>query len=239
MTRKIADKSSKSKNQAIQAAIFDIDDTLYPERAFVRSGYNAVGKHLRLRQGRSEPLADWLWRRFLAGQTDRAFDELNDKFQLGLTQAGIAELVEVYRFHRPDISPFAGIVDVLEQLQPHLLLGIVSDGPARMQRNKLDALGLADFFQAVVLTDNLGPGLGKPNPAGFELVSQKLAIPHAGCAYVSDNPAKDFVGPNSLGWLTVQYIRPGQIYAEVQPPPAGEPEYTLDCDEQLLNLLLG
>ncbi len=229
------------ENSTSQAAVFDIDDTLYPERAFVRSGYNAVGEHLaKLSTSGSEPLADWLWQRFLAGQTARAFDDLNDEFNLGLDSAGIAELVAVYRFHRPGISPFAGIAAVLEKLKSAgVPLGIVSDGPARMQRNKLDALGLAGFFQAIVLTDDLGPGAGKPSLAGFELARQKLAIPHADCAYISDNPAKDFVGPNALGWLTIQYVRPGQIYAGKQPPPAGKPKHVIDNDEKLLNLLLG
>jgi len=258
MTRETLEKSTS------QAAVFDIDDTLYPERAFVRSGYNAVGEHLARQCGavvaafattsddivvantattapnQPEQLADWLWQRFLAGQTARAFDDLNDEFHLGLDSAGIAELVAVYRFHRPGISPFAGIAAVLVKLKSAgVPLGLVSDGPAKMQRNKLDALGLAGFFQAIVLTDDLGPRAGKPSLAGFELARQKLAIPHAGCAYISDNPAKDFVGPNALGWLTIQYIRPGQIYAGKQPPPTGKPKHIIDNDEKLLDLLLG
>ena len=51
-----------------------------------------------------------------------------------------------------------------------------------------------------------------------------LGSPHGACAYVADNPEKDFVAPNALGWRTIQYLRPGQIHAHKPPAPGGEPQ---------------
>lgn len=224
-------------SRKIQAVVFDIDDTLYLERDFVRSGYNAVADLLRQDTSRADAFEDWLWRRFLDGKVARAFNDLCDEFQLGLLPADITRLVETYRFHQPKISPFNGIAELLDELRHRFSLGIVSDGPARMQRNKLNALGLAEKFQSVILTDELGSDSGKPSPAGFEAVAKKLAVPHVGCVYVSDNPAKDFLAPNQLGWLTIRYIRDGQIYADRQAPPGGEPAHTVCNDNQLRELL--
>ena len=44
----------------IHGVVFDVDDTLYPERDFVRSGYRAVGEYLRELLDRSNNFEDWL-----------------------------------------------------------------------------------------------------------------------------------------------------------------------------------
>ena len=50
-----------------RAVVFDLDDTLYAERDYVRGGYQAVAEHLRSHLGCTEVLEDWLWRRFISG----------------------------------------------------------------------------------------------------------------------------------------------------------------------------
>ncbi|MCD4825522.1 MAG: HAD family hydrolase [Phycisphaerae bacterium] len=219
----------------IQAVVFDIDDSLYPEQQFVRSGYHAVACRLREQLGRDDLFEDWLWQRFLQGKVAGAFNDLSEAFSLALDDAEISQLVEIYRFHQqPDITPFDGIAELLTEIRKTRRMGIVSDGPALMQRNKLRALGLENFFEAVGLTDNLGADAGKPNPAGFEYVQQTLGVPHESCVYVSDNPSKDFLAPNRLGWLTIQYRRPGQLYADKPSPPGGDAQLIIHNDNQLL-----
>ncbi len=224
---------------SIQAVIFDIDDTLYPERQFVRSGYTAVDAYLRKEYGSENDFAGWLWRRFLDGRVAGAFNDLSDRFALALNKKKIAELVEAYRFHRPSIQPFEGIPSLLKQLRKRYRLGILSDGAERMQRNKLDALGLTDYFEPeiVVLTDTLGPDSGKPSPNGFRRIVQHLRVSHDACAYVADNPAKDFPAPNRLGWRTVAYLRDGQLHAHRTAPPEGQPQIVVRSDSELLAAL--
>jgi putative hydrolase of the HAD superfamily len=224
----------------IQAVFFDLDDTLYPERQFIRSGYRAAAEKLRKDYSRHETFEDWLWERFLAGRSDRAFDALNDHFHLNLNEWRIARLVEAYRFHFPDdIAPFAGVWELLSRLDRSCRLGLITDGPARMQQNKIDALGLSDILEEslILLTDTLGPDCAKPNPAAFLLAAERLAMPPEALAYVADNPAKDFIAPNALGWLTIQYLREGQIHVHKPAPPAGEPKVIVHSDEELLNVL--
>ena len=43
----------------------------------------------------------------------------------------------------------------------------------------------------------------------FEEMAGRLGLQHSQLAYVADNPAKDFVAPNTLGWLTIRIRRPG------------------------------
>jgi len=222
---------------AIRAVVFDMDDTLYAERDYVRSGYEAVGEHLRGRLGRDDRFEDWLWRRFCAGSAGGAFDALNSERGLGLSEAQIAELVEVYRQHRPKIHPRAGVAELLARLHGEFRLGLLSDGYLPAQEWKLDALGLRRFFEAVVFTEAMGREAWKPSPAGYEAVRERLGVPHSRSAYVGDNPAKDFLAPNRLGWRTIRLRCDGQVHAQNIPPEGGAPRVTVtslaDLDEAL------
>ena len=205
-----------------QAAIFDLDDTLYLERDYVRSGYRAVGEHLRA-MGRTGTFERWLWARFERGQAAGAFDAMNEHFALGLSPADIAALVEVYRNHRPTIAPLPGIVELLSLLRPQYALGLLADGALPAQRLKLAALKLERFFDAVVFTEEIGRDAWKPSPVGFELMQRKMGtVP---LAYISDNPAKDFVAPNRLGWRTIQLLYPGQVHAGNAAPEGGRAQF--------------
>ncbi len=202
---------------SVQAVVFDIDDTLYGERQYIRSGYAAAAGYLRHRLHTADRYEDWLWNRFLTDKAAGAFDSLNDRFHLGLDSAAIAELVQVYRDHRPNIAPYEGMPELLECLKARHRLGVLSDGFLPAQRLKLQALGLEGFFDAVVYTESLGRQAWKPSPEGFELIAAKLALPHVAMAYVGDNPVKDFIAPNRLGWSTIQLVMDGQVHK--QPPP--------------------
>ena len=74
-----------------------------------------------------------------------------------------------------------------------------------------------------MFTEHLGRNKWKPAPDGFELIATELAAGAASCCYVADNPAKDFLGPNRLGWRTVQLRWPNQIHADNPAPAGGAP----------------
>ncbi|MBS3734310.1 MAG: HAD family hydrolase [Phycisphaerae bacterium] len=211
----------------IHVVVFDLDDTLYPERQYVRSGYGAAAAALARQRGESESprrWANWLWKRFLGGQTQDAFGALSAAFGLQLTQEQIAELVNVYRSHQPAIRPWADMVELLGRLRSRHALGLLSDGYLPGQQRKLDALKLGRFFDAIVFTEALGRDAWKPAKAGFERIASLLDTAHGRCAYVADNPAKDFLAPNELGWRTVQSLRAGQLHAANPAPSGGEPQ---------------
>ena len=231
----------------IHSVVFDLDDTLYLERHYVRSGYIAVAEHLRGVLADRSPqaarpdaptLAAWLWKRFLAGQSQRAFDSLNDRFRLGLTGQDILKLVDVYRRHKPKIVPADGVPEMLGLLHADFRLALLSDGYLPAQELKLDALKLRRFFDVVIFTEQFGREAWKPSDLGFNMVQQKLGVPHEAIAYVGDNPAKDFVAPNRLRWRTVQFLREAQVHAHLPAPPGGAPQAIVRTPGELRAALL-
>jgi len=91
------------------------------------------------------------------------------------------------------------------------LLGLLSDGSLASQRAKVSVLGLEDLFRPVTLTDIWGPGFWKPHRRGYEHIAECWGCKPEELLYVGDDPAKDFVTPNRLGWQTIRLRMKGQL----------------------------
>ncbi|MDP6044220.1 MAG: HAD family hydrolase [Phycisphaerae bacterium] len=222
---------------ANQAVIFDLDDTLYAERDYVLSGYGAISRHLSHDSARADELRQWLWKRFLDGQADGAFNALSDHFSLGLDGEQIVELVGIYREHRPQITPRSGVEALLARLHHDRKLGIVSDGFLPAQEFKLESLGIAQYFDSIIFTETMGRQAWKPSTAGFEAICRELKIGADKCTYIGDNPSKDFAAPNALGWRTVQLLLDGQVHSHKPTPVGGKAQIIVNSIDELDQLL--
>lgn len=199
--------------------VFDLDDTLYLERDYVKSGLRAVDSWARLTLGISG-IFELAWDMFLAGirgtTISRAFDTVGRQ----LTSDETSAAVNVYRNHNPNIHLCPDAYELLKQLsscRDHV--GIVTDGPAASQRAKLRALELDRRGYIVAITDDHGPAWHKPNTPAFEYVQSALGIEPERCIYIADNPLKDFVAPRLLGWETVRIVRPLGLHSLIDSRP--------------------
>lgn len=218
--------SDRPSDRPTHRIVFDLDDTLYLERDFAFSGFQAVGAHIAARHGVNDFAA------ICAGLFDgphRAaiFDEALR--QTGLSDAlPVAELVAIYRGHAPQI---ALCPDARRYLEGRGGFGLITDGPELTQRAKIKALGLAAFCDQIIPTGQWPAGFGKPHPRAFEEIAQ--AAPGRRCVYVADNGAKDFVTPNRMGWLTVQILRPGRVHDGSPPDADHAAQAVIDSFDQL------
>ncbi len=196
-----------------RCVVFDVDDTLYLERDYVRSGFRAVSDRVRDLLGHEDFFVR-AWAGFERGERGSVFDRVLAGY--GVAPDGIvAELVGVYREHRPEITLLPDARACLERLRGRYRLAGVTGGPAKSQRAKVEALGLARWLDPVVLTAELGVGFAKPSPRAFAVVEETTGAAGAACVYVADNPATDFAGPAALGWRTIRVRRPGGLHAGV------------------------
>jgi putative hydrolase of the HAD superfamily len=192
--------------------VFDIDDTLYLERDYVRSGFAAVGAWARTELGVAD-VGERAWAAFEAGVRGRIFDEALVACGVGANGSLVSQLVDVYRSHAPTIELLPDVRVWLAGRPTDVALAVVSDGPPVSQRAKAAALGLAGWADPIVFTEELGPGRGKPHPAAFARLEAVTGLAGDACAYVADNPAKDFAGPRSRGWRTVRVRRECSLHA--------------------------
>lgn len=205
--------------------MFDLDDTLYPERAYVSSGFGAVAawaeQHTGIPAARGKRELEAL---FDAGIKTRTFDHWFEQCGISDT-AYTCQAVSLYRGHVPQIEPFPEMVDLLVRLRAAHHLGIVSDGTAEIQRKKLDALGLANLFEVIVFSDELGRDAWKPSPLPFQHALTRLGLEPADAVYVGDNPRKDFLGARRAGLESIWLQLPGGVYADLFPESS---EYDAD-----------
>lgn len=223
-------------NVGVHVFCFDLDDTLFSESDYVESGLRAAGALVDAEAPAPEPAGDWLvalWRRERARD---AFQQLLRRRGLDC-EAWLARLKGAYRAHDPNIRPRAGVLDALERLLDRgARLALISDGPVEVQRRKWSALGLSRGFHPVVFTDEKGPGYWKPHPWAFECVMR--AHPTASrFLYVGDNPAKDFIAPNRLGWTTVMVRDDRNLHGVACGAGGAAPHLTVDCLASLADLI--
>ncbi len=193
---------------------FDLDDSLYLERDYVRSGFRAVDEWATKNLGVSD-FGRLAWAAFEDGARGTIFDTALLACGAQPTPESIRRLVDVYRTHVPAIALAPDAIECLRRLSGRVRLAIVTDGPLQSQRAKVRALGLEALVDHVVFTEELGPGFAKPSPRAFELVEEHLAAAGERCVYVADNPAKDFAGPSIRGWRSIRIRRPDGLHHDV------------------------
>jgi putative hydrolase of the HAD superfamily len=197
-------------NTEIRAVVFDLDDTLYFEEAYVSSGFRAVAHFLEKSEGIAQELIfNFCWSEHSERVRGTIFDRLREKFGVRLA---VPQIVDVYREHIPNIHLEAQALEVLDSLRVKgFMLAVITDGALVTQEAKVRALDLTSKADLVICTDKYGKAYWKPHPRAFEEVMNAFELPGNACVYIGDNPSKDFVAPRALGWLTVRYLDPRQL----------------------------
>jgi len=193
--------------EGIDAVIFDMDDTLYSEKDYVRSGYNKIAEAF----PEVPDLFEKLWSAFEAGKPaiDCALEEAG-----ALTEDNKAKAIQVYRFQMPDITLYDGVRCMLKKIRESgRKLGMITDGRPEGQRAKIEALGIGPLFDEIIITDELGgPEKRKPCEDAFALMKEKMDVPFGRMVYIGDNIRKDFIAPEKLGMKSIYFINEKGLY---------------------------
>ena len=223
----------------ITTVVFDLDDTLYDEIEYCRSGFAAVAEFLAdaAKAPSAERIFAALWGQFTAGNHTRTFNAALDELGLSYDDELVRELVGVYRTHTPRIKLPQDSRDVLCELGREYTLALLTDGFLPAQQLKVRALAIEKCFKCIVYTEQLGREFWKPSPASFERTMQTLDEEPKNMAYVGDNEKKDFIAPNELGFLSVQIIRAARIHTSSSPESLAKAQFVIDKLSQLPALL--
>ena len=193
----------------MKAVVFDLDDTLYSEKEYVKSGYFAVSQMLpQIKNAEAK-----LWKLFEDKKS--AIDEL-------LISEGIysdelrQKCLETYRFHLPTIHLYDGVVEMLTLLRKRgLLLGIITDGRPEGQWAKIRALKLTQYINHIIVTDELGGvEYRKPNKKAFVLLKELFNVRFSEMCYVGDNIRKDFIPCEQLDIKPIYFVNKDGLYCD-------------------------
>ena len=114
-------------------------------------------------------------------------------------------------------------------------MGIITNGPAAHQMEKVEALGLYRWFAPESIVVSGAVGVAKPDPEIFRIACERLGTSPESCVYVGDSFASDVVGATSAGMPVVWFNH------RRREAPAGpgvpRPEWVVEDEQGLLALL--
>lgn len=190
----------------MRVVCLDLDDTLYKEIDYLKSAYREIAAYAAdFCRGCSDApliLAAKAYEEMLRAYVNggNAFERLNDFLGLNLP---ISDYLQMYREHKPDIHLSDDTIMFLDGLKASgCVVGLITDGRSVQQRHKMEALGLYRWIddENIVISEDFGSE--KPCLANYEFFIKR----YPECKdfiYIGDNPKKDFIAPNALGWTTI------------------------------------
>ena len=201
----------------IKAVVFDLDDTLISEKEYIRSGFRQVSKKIAKKNNLDKDYVYKIMYDTFNEDSKNVFNRVLDKLNIQYEKEDIKELINYYRGHMPDIKLYDDAKYILDTLKAKgIKLGMITDGYKITQRNKLEALNIGDYFEHIVVTDELGREFWKPHQKPYEIIKKKLGLEYENMVYVGDNVSKDFVTANKLGMNTIFINREEGIYSREQ-----------------------
>lgn len=203
----------------IKAVFFDVDDTLFHFTKANQCGMQAVEKYLWETCGISEQLLrdaiqsaqEKIGNRL--GFDSAVFHNRQIRFQNALDILEIP--IYPYACRMYDLywgtvlemtEPEPGIRDALKMLKKkNIYLGVGTDMTSYIQNKKLEKMHLAEYFDAVVTSEEAGAD--KPKAELFQLCIEKAKCLPQECLFIGDHAEKDFNGAVAAGMQALCYAK--------------------------------
>lgn len=196
----------------MKVVCFDLDDTLSKEIEYLKSAYKkivsiAVGYSNKSNIPESI-LCEESFNVMINAYNNgcNAFTQLNLFLNIDLP---INFYLDIYRNHIPNINLSEEIETLLKKLrEKRYILGLITDGRSIQQRHKIEALGLGCFISDddIIISEEFGSE--KPSESNYNYFMKRHSYADQ-YIYIGDNPQKDFITPNKLGWLTIGILDNG------------------------------
>lgn len=95
--------------------------------------------------------------------------------------------------------------EVLERLRGRYTILLLTNGPADLQREKIHAAGLEEFFDQILISGELG--FGKPDPSFFEEALRRSGVRAREALMFGDSLERDILGARGVGIRGVRVER--------------------------------
>ncbi len=173
--------------------VFDLDDTLYNEIDYLKSAYRHIANTINpaIENNIYTDLLNWY------NQGLNPFSHLIEKYP---TTLSVNQLLDLYRFHTPQIKIHAEAFDFIQWLiKQEIPMGLITDGRSITQRNKLQSLQITELFTDIIISEEFGSE--KPDKNNFLYFAKRY--PGKTFTYIADNTKKDFIAPRELNWQMI------------------------------------
>lgn len=161
---------------------------------------------------------------------------------LGIVDDQLASrLSEAYMQRRDaNLALFSDAVEVLEELSARFPLGLITNGPADVQRQEIATLGIARYFRNVFIEGEMGEG--KPNASVFERAAAAVGCQPVELLMVGNSYAHDVAPALAMGWHGIWIRRASDVAPsakgpEGRPTDSPEPDFVAGNLREIADLL--
>lgn len=227
----------------LRAIFFDIDDTLYSTSEFAANARRNAIENMRahgFRMATEDALRELteIVNEF-SSNYEHHFDKLLRRvpahYYEGIhpTILVAAAVVGYHETKFRELRPYEDAVDVLKLLkeETELKLGVITSGLSLKQAEKLVRLGVADLFDGLFISDEIG--ISKPNQKLYLRACKDFGVRPSEAMYVGDRPRMDVDPCNRIGMITVLNKRSAREYL----PGETQPDFEIHNFFDLLDIL--
>ena len=204
--------------------VVDLDDTLFPQSAYLAGAAAAVGDAAAAR-GLDGAAVHAALRAELAAGSDTGGTIDRALLAVGVPAdelpVRVPPLVAAFTGFQPaQLDPYPGVRAALEALAATAPVACLTDGNPVIQEAKLAATGLRPLLRHVVITDALGGRhLRKPAPTGLLTAAELIGVPADRLLVIGDRPAKDVAVAHAVGARAIR-VRQGEHAGAADEPCA-------------------
>lgn len=214
--------------------LFDLDETLldFPVAKALEQTLHIYGvTPTPPKMAEYHALNHRLWQQYNSGEIDAAHLQ-QTRFSLFAEQVDVAPMAMNDTFLQQIIAlsmPLEGVVETLQALKSKVKMGIITNGFSLPQRGRLDKLGWNEWFEPLVISDEVQ--VTKPAAAIFQHALELMQRPDpARVLMVGDNPKTDIAGAAAQGLATCWYNPARQMVRARRPTrsttsPTSRPSY--------------
>lgn len=216
---------ARGDNRQLAAILFDLDDTLCDYSAARATRLN-IAFSLAIEHARTTTAVDLGQ---LIDESIAIHPHGVDHFEQVLARHGVSApgaaqvAIDWYRSNRfyglrlfPEAAAVVGAVRQRAVNGEARAIGVVTNGPAEVQRAKIELLAVDDFVDFAVISGEFG--VEKPNPAIFAEALRRAGVAPEAALVVGDSLEFDIAGASGSGIRSV-WVNPRRSR-----PPSGAPE---------------
>ncbi len=207
----------------ISAVLFDLDNTLFDHDKAevealkeVHSLYHQIfsGVSFETFHSKFRVNNDKLWELLVAGEITR-WESREERFSRTLSDCGrdttlagemFSAYLSIYIYYHFMIDGTETLIQTLHK--NNYRLGIITNGFTTVQENKMDQLGIRDYFTTIVMSEHVG--VMKPNPKIFDVALQSIGCEAHECLFVGDSFSSDVKGAVNAGMQAVWFNPSGK-----------------------------
>jgi HAD superfamily hydrolase (TIGR01549 family) len=121
---------------------------------------------------------------------------------------------------------------VIESLKLRgLKIGLLTNGPSEIQWRKIELLGIREWFDAIVVSGDIG--MEKPDPRAFQEILVALETKPREALYVGDSPYHDVLGAKGAGLFCV-WLNKDLVKFEIDEP---KPDFVIRELKEVLKII--